>query len=148
MANGKSRGDRETGSRAPNRARKRPPLYAAVDLGTNNCRLLIAARKRNGFTVLDSHSQIVRLGEGLEASERLSDAASPADVQARIDALVAARLILRRDDLVLALVFDRAPRPYPAPHRFPPGFLSAAPLDDPQFTRAARRNTSLAELFA
>ncbi|MEL8056192.1 MAG: Ppx/GppA phosphatase family protein [Pseudomonadota bacterium] len=75
MANGKSRGDRETGSRAPNRARKRPPLYAAVDLGTNNCRLLIAARKRNGFTVLDSHSQIVRLGEGLEASERLSDAA-------------------------------------------------------------------------
>ncbi|MEM1391212.1 MAG: Ppx/GppA family phosphatase, partial [Pseudomonadota bacterium] len=75
MANEKSRDDRGVGSRPPHRARKRPPLYAAVDLGTNNCRLLIAARKRNGFNVLDSHSQIVRLGEGLEASGKLSDAA-------------------------------------------------------------------------
>ncbi|MEO1643235.1 MAG: Ppx/GppA phosphatase family protein, partial [Pseudomonadota bacterium] len=75
MANEKSRGDRRAGSRPPNRARKRPPLYAAVDLGTNNCRLLIAARKRDGFAVLDSHSQIVRLGEGLEASGRLSETA-------------------------------------------------------------------------
>lgn len=74
MANEKSRGDRGGSSRPPHRASKRPPLYAAVDLGTNNCRLLIAARKRDGFHVLDSHSQIVRLGEGLEASGKLSDA--------------------------------------------------------------------------
>ena len=80
--------------------------------------------------------------------KRLSDTTTPADVQARIDALVDARLILRRGDLILSLVFDRAPRAYPAPHRFPPGFLSAAPLHDPQFTKAARRDTSLADLFA
>ncbi|MEM1088660.1 MAG: Ppx/GppA phosphatase family protein [Pseudomonadota bacterium] len=75
MAKQKSRGERGAGSRPPHRARKRPPLYAAVDLGTNNCRLLIAARKRDSFVVLDSHSQIVRLGEGLEATGRLSEAA-------------------------------------------------------------------------
>ena len=51
----------------------KPPLYAAVDLGTNNCRLLVAKRAGDGFRVVDSHSQIVRLGEGLSATGRLSD---------------------------------------------------------------------------
>jgi exopolyphosphatase/guanosine-5'-triphosphate,3'-diphosphate pyrophosphatase len=49
--------------------------YAAIDLGTNNCRLLIARPVRDGFVVVDSFSRIVRLGEGLAASGRLSDAA-------------------------------------------------------------------------
>ena len=49
--------------------------YAAIDLGTNNCRLLIARPAREGFIVVDSFSRIVRLGEGLAASGRLSDAA-------------------------------------------------------------------------
>ncbi len=49
--------------------------YAAIDLGTNNCRLLIARPAREGFVVVDSFSRIVRLGEGLAASGRLSDAA-------------------------------------------------------------------------
>ena len=54
----------------------RPDLYAALDLGTNNCRLLIAAPTRPGqFRVVDAFSRIVRLGEGLTATGRLSDAA-------------------------------------------------------------------------
>lgn len=50
-------------------------LYAALDLGTNNCRLLIAHRSGDGLRVVDSYSQIVRLGEGLAGSGQLSDAA-------------------------------------------------------------------------
>jgi exopolyphosphatase/guanosine-5'-triphosphate,3'-diphosphate pyrophosphatase len=49
--------------------------YAALDLGTNNCRLLIAKPARDGFRVVDAVSRIVRLGEGLGASNRLRDAA-------------------------------------------------------------------------
>ncbi|MFH5925359.1 Ppx/GppA phosphatase family protein [Roseomonas xinghualingensis] len=52
------------------------PLYAAVDLGTNNCRLLVASPSGpSGFRVLDSFSRIVRLGEGLSSTGALSDAA-------------------------------------------------------------------------
>ena len=46
--------------------------YAALDLGTSNCRMLIAAPASEGFRVVDSFSRIVRLGEGLQASGRLS----------------------------------------------------------------------------
>lgn len=49
--------------------------YAALDLGTNNCRLLIARPQGGGFAVVDAFSRIVRLGEGLGATGRLSDAA-------------------------------------------------------------------------
>lgn len=75
MAEKKSR--RPKPNEASPRQKKRPPLYAAVDLGTNNCRLLVAAPSRGGrgFTVVDSYSQIARLGEGLEQTGRLSDAA-------------------------------------------------------------------------
>jgi len=52
------------------------PLLAVLDLGTNNCRLLIAtAGARGGFRVVDSFSRIVRLGEGVSQSGLLSDAA-------------------------------------------------------------------------
>ncbi|RIJ22314.1 Ppx/GppA family phosphatase [Henriciella barbarensis] len=74
MADKKSRGGQRR-NRRPARTDRRPPLYAAVDLGTNNCRLLVAAPTRKGFNVVDSHSQIARLGEGLEQSGRLSDVA-------------------------------------------------------------------------
>jgi len=58
------------------RGRFVPPLYAALDLGTNNCRLLIAQPTRPGqFRVVDAFSRIVRLGEGLIASGRLSPGA-------------------------------------------------------------------------
>ena len=52
-----------------------PKLYAALDLGTNNCRLLIARPSREGFRVVDAFSRIVRLGEGLSQTGRLSEAA-------------------------------------------------------------------------
>ncbi|NMN07578.1 exopolyphosphatase/guanosine-5'-triphosphate,3'-diphosphate pyrophosphatase [Novosphingobium sp. SG916] len=49
--------------------------YAAIDLGTNNCRLLIARPAGGHFVVIDAFSRVVRLGEGLAQSGRLSDAA-------------------------------------------------------------------------
>jgi len=49
------------------------PLFGALDLGTNNCRLLIAKPARDGFRVVDSFSRIVRLGEGLSRTGRLDD---------------------------------------------------------------------------
>jgi exopolyphosphatase/guanosine-5'-triphosphate,3'-diphosphate pyrophosphatase len=48
---------------------------AAIDLGTNNCRLMIAKPRKSGFAVVATYSQIVRLGEGLAATGRLSEAA-------------------------------------------------------------------------
>ncbi|MFA7416348.1 MAG: Ppx/GppA phosphatase family protein [Rhizobium sp.] len=58
-------------------------LYAALDLGTNNCRLLIAQPTRPGqFRVVDAFSRIVRLGEGLAASGRLSPEAMDRAVEA------------------------------------------------------------------
>jgi len=56
-------------------ARRAPPHFAALDLGTNNCRLLIATPTARGFRIVDAYSRIVRLGEGLSQSGRLSEAA-------------------------------------------------------------------------
>ena len=56
-------------------------VYAALDLGTNNCRLLVARPIRDGapeaanFRIVDAFSRIVRLGEGLSQTRRLSEAA-------------------------------------------------------------------------
>ncbi|MFC0242481.1 Ppx/GppA phosphatase family protein [Rhodopseudomonas telluris] len=50
-------------------------VYAALDLGTNNCRLLIARPAGDSFRVVDSFSRIIRLGEGVSATGRISDAA-------------------------------------------------------------------------
>jgi exopolyphosphatase / guanosine-5'-triphosphate,3'-diphosphate pyrophosphatase len=67
-------------SASPDVAAPRPPhfqrqAYAALDLGTNNCRLLIARPSGDNFVVIDAFSRVVRLGEGLAQSGRLSDAA-------------------------------------------------------------------------
>ena len=51
-------------------------VYAALDLGTNNCRLLIACPTEDGFRVVDSFSRIVRLGEGISATGCISEAAT------------------------------------------------------------------------
>ena len=48
------------------------PLYAALDLGTNSCRMLIAQPLGSQFTIIDSFSKTVQLGVGLEATGRLS----------------------------------------------------------------------------
>lgn len=51
------------------------PTYAALDLGTNNCRLLVARATHEGFRVIDAFSRIIRLGEGITASGRLGEPA-------------------------------------------------------------------------
>jgi exopolyphosphatase/guanosine-5'-triphosphate,3'-diphosphate pyrophosphatase len=66
-------------------ARAQPPahsVYGALDLGTNNCRLLIAKPSRRGFLVIDAFSRIIRLGEGLRSSGRLSNEAMKRTVDA------------------------------------------------------------------
>jgi exopolyphosphatase/guanosine-5'-triphosphate,3'-diphosphate pyrophosphatase len=50
-------------------------VYAALDLGTNNCRLLIACPSGDGFRVVDSFSRIIRLGEGISVTGSISEAA-------------------------------------------------------------------------
>src|SRR3979490_2434996 len=50
-------------------------VYAALDLGTNNCRLLIASPAGDSFRVVDSFSRIIRLGEGISATGSISGAA-------------------------------------------------------------------------
>ena len=50
-------------------------VYAALDLGTNNCRLLIASPSGDGFRVVDSFSRIIRLGEGISTTGLISEAA-------------------------------------------------------------------------
>jgi len=57
-------------------------LYAALDLGTNSCRMLVAQPKGNQFHVVDSFSKSVQLGHGLERSGRLSRASMARTVQA------------------------------------------------------------------
>ena len=86
---GDRQGSGASADRAPRRQtddRQRPPAkqpsgqgprqaYAAIDLGTNNCRLLIARPADENFVVIDAFSRVVRLGEGLAQSGRLSDEA-------------------------------------------------------------------------
>ena len=72
--------------------------YAALDLGTNNCRLLIARPQGDGFAVVDAFSRIVRLGEGLAHSGALSDAA----IERTIAALRVCADKLKRRNVTLA----------------------------------------------
>jgi exopolyphosphatase / guanosine-5'-triphosphate,3'-diphosphate pyrophosphatase len=71
---------------------------AALDLGTNNCRLLIARPEGERFVIVDAFSRIVRLGEGLSATGRLSDAA----IERTIAALCVCAEKLRRRRVALA----------------------------------------------
>ena len=69
-------------------------MYGALDLGTNNCRLLIARPSRDSFRVVDSFSRIVRLGEGLSRTGQLD----PAAMDRAYDALAScAERLIRRD---------------------------------------------------
>jgi exopolyphosphatase/guanosine-5'-triphosphate,3'-diphosphate pyrophosphatase len=70
---------RQEDGRPHERAR---PAYAALDLGTNNCRLLVARPAREGFRVIDAFSRIIRLGEGMAASGRLGDPAIDRAIEA------------------------------------------------------------------
>lgn len=71
-------GDRRPNGVSSDRSQQAPPhraprqAYAAIDLGTNNCRLLIARPAEANFVVIDAFSRVVRLGEGLAQNGRLS----------------------------------------------------------------------------
>lgn len=80
------------------RPHNRKQAYAALDLGTNNCRLLIARPSGENFTVIDAFSRVVKLGEGLAMSGRLSDAA----MDRTLDALGVCADKLRRRNVHLA----------------------------------------------
>lgn len=83
---------------APPDSFQRRSAYAALDLGTNNCRLLIARPEGEHFTVIDAFSRVVRLGEGLAASGRLSDIA----MDRALGALQVCAEKLRRRNVTLA----------------------------------------------
>jgi exopolyphosphatase / guanosine-5'-triphosphate,3'-diphosphate pyrophosphatase len=70
-----------------NNGYRHDPTYAALDLGTNNCRLLVARPTADSFRVVDAFSRIIRLGEGLSRSGRLSDVA----IERAVDALAICR---------------------------------------------------------
>lgn len=65
-----------------NNKNKRGHVYGVVDLGTNNCRLLVAVPRPGGFQVIDSFSRIVRLGEGLKEDKVISETATQRTVSA------------------------------------------------------------------
>lgn len=61
---------------------KRSRTFAALDLGTNNCRLLIARETKDGFRIIDSYSKVVRLGHGLAHTGELAQHSMDAAVEA------------------------------------------------------------------
>lgn len=92
--------------------RTRAPLapgdrVAALDLGTNNCRLLVAELVEDGFVVVDSFARITRLGEGLSRHARLSEAAMARTLSAL---KVCARIIARHHCAVVRCVATEACR--------------------------------------
>jgi exopolyphosphatase / guanosine-5'-triphosphate,3'-diphosphate pyrophosphatase len=86
---------RHDGGASPDQIR---PAYAALDLGTNNCRLLVARPIRDGFRVIDAFSRIIRLGEGMTTSGRLGE---PAILRA-LDALAVCRDKMRNRNVTRA----------------------------------------------
>jgi exopolyphosphatase / guanosine-5'-triphosphate,3'-diphosphate pyrophosphatase len=96
------------GSRRGGRLRGPAPLLAALDLGTNNCRLLIATPGPGGsLRIVDSFSRIVRLGEGVAQSGLLSEAA----IARTVDALkICAQHLRARDVRKLRAVATEAAR--------------------------------------
>ena len=82
-ASGRSNTERRGTERyASPQRRTRPPAFAAIDLGTNNCRMLVGVPSGAGFHVLDSFSRVVRLGEGLYRTGVLSDSAMDRAIEA------------------------------------------------------------------
>jgi exopolyphosphatase/guanosine-5'-triphosphate,3'-diphosphate pyrophosphatase len=71
-------------------------LCAALDLGTNNCRLLVAKPADGGFRIVDAFSRVVRLGEGLDETGNLSEPA----INRTIDALRVCATKIRRRGVV------------------------------------------------
>ena len=87
--------------------RGKSPVYGALDLGTNNCRLLLATPKGAGFQVIDAFSRIIRLGEGLSTTGRLSQAAMDRTIEAL---QVCTDKMIRRDVKRTSMVVTQACR--------------------------------------
>ena len=101
------------------------PALAALDLGTNNCRLLVARPQADCFEVIDSFSRIVRLGEGLAASGWLKERAMARTVAAlRVCARIMARHSVRQARCVATEACRRA-------------------LNGPEFLARVRRATGI-----
>lgn len=75
LQQGRREQDRPSNQGFPQKREPNRHTYGAIDLGTNNCRLLIARPNDGGFTVIDAFSRIVRLGEGLSHTGELSQQA-------------------------------------------------------------------------
>jgi len=91
--------NRRNAGRSRRNGRSLGPAYAALDLGTNNCRLLIARpMDEGGFRVVDAFSRIVRLGEGLSRDGFLAEAA----MERTIEALAVCATKIRRARVVRA----------------------------------------------
>ena len=71
----RARSGHQQRNRGGKRYNKRQAAFGAVDLGTNNCRLLVATPQAGGFRVIDAFSRIVGLGEGLERDRSFSSQA-------------------------------------------------------------------------
>lgn len=102
-AEGQDGGRTEGGAAAPRLQRDARPdaVYGALDLGTNNCRLLLARPSRRGFRVVDAFSRIIRLGEGVSQTGRLSEPAMARTLDAlRVCAAKLGRANVRRSRLV------------------------------------------------
>ena len=82
-------------------------IYGALDLGTNNCRLLVARPTARGFRVVDAFSRIIRLGEGLQRTGALSQPA----MDRAIDALkICTDKMIRRNVMRSRLIATEACR--------------------------------------
>ena len=77
----RARHKRGSGQGGRSKGRK-DATFAALDLGTNNCRLLIARDMGSSFRIIDSYSRVVRLGQGLAATGELSQSSMDAAVEA------------------------------------------------------------------
>tara|TARA_A100001037_G_C15131521_1_gene628938 strand:- start:634 stop:1773 length:1140 start_codon:yes stop_codon:yes gene_type:complete len=93
-AKGHSRNKRSFLTRGLRSKNRTENLIAALDLGSNNCRLLIARPKKNGFKIVDGFSKIVRLGESVSSSRELSSSAMERTMKALS---VCAELIVKYD---------------------------------------------------
>jgi len=99
--NGAAADDAQLGGRAAATQHSNVPAYGALDLGTNNCRLLVARPSRRGFLVIDAFSRIIRLGEGLGTTRSLSDAAMARTMDAlRVCSMKLAKARVVRSQLV------------------------------------------------
>ncbi|KWT71593.1 Exopolyphosphatase [Hyphomicrobium sulfonivorans] len=93
--------ERDSGAAREFQSSRPDGVYGALDLGTNNCRLLLARPSRRGFRVIDAFSRIIRLGEGMAQTGQLSEPAMTRTLEAlKVCAAKLGRANVRRSRLV------------------------------------------------